>query len=133
MFCHCPKKVIQSIPPSKSAFDVLGVPRRFAVDLSQLSRKFRDLQRHMHPDKFANASSEAQAVADVASGRLNKANSTLKDPLARGLHMLELGGRKVTEHASISDPDFLMEIMELNEEIDDVAPGSDDAKALRER
>jgi hypothetical protein len=62
MFCHCPKRVIQPVPSSKSAFEVLGLPPTFKVDLAKLSLKFRELQRHMHPDKFANASDQARVA-----------------------------------------------------------------------
>ena len=53
------------------------------------------------------------------SSTVNKAYSTLQKPLSRGLYLLELHGQSVEESDTHIDPQFLMEIMEINEELAD--------------
>lgn len=49
---------------------------------------------------------------------MNKAYSTLINPLERGLYMLKLNGFSIEESKKEVDKIFLMEIMERNEEIE---------------
>ena len=58
--------------------------------------------------------------AQLQSSLLNKAYGTLKDPLARARYMLELEGVEVSESESLHEPELLMEVMELREELDEV-------------
>ena len=32
-------------------FELLGLPRRFAVDLAELERRYLELSREVHPDR----------------------------------------------------------------------------------
>jgi len=40
-------------------FSMLGVPRQFDVDEASLTRAYRELQRSVHPDRFAGAATES--------------------------------------------------------------------------
>lgn len=52
------------------------------------------------------------------SSLLNQAYKTLNSPLDRGLYLLEINGLPLKEGEDISfGPDFLSEIMEINEEL----------------
>lgn len=53
----------------------------------------------------------------LQSSMLNKAYSTLLDPLQRGIYMLNLEGDGIPEAASSADHEFLMELMEVNERV----------------
>jgi molecular chaperone HscB len=72
---------------------------------------------------------EEREVSEQYSALVNKAYSTLLQPLARGLYMLHLHGVNLEEGTTESDPQFLAEIMETNEELTE-AQYPDDVKRL---
>jgi molecular chaperone HscB len=98
-------------------FQVLGLPRKYELSKQMLSSSFRALQAKLHPDRFAVASEKEKAISSDSSSLVNRAYSVLKDPLARGLHLLELQGLTLEEGATSANAEFLMEVMEINEEI----------------
>lgn len=60
---------------------------------------------------------EEQNISAEYSSLLNKAYSSLHVPLKRAEHLLNLKGEQISEDQGVEDPMFLMEIMELNEEV----------------
>ena len=83
------------------------------------ANRFKALQWGLHPDKFAMATTEQADRATEVSSLVNLSYKTLQAPLKRGLYLLELAGRPVTEETQVADMEFLMELMELNEAIDE--------------
>lgn len=79
------------------------------------------MQKLLHPDKFSNKSEKEKQFSEILSSLVNKAYSTLLHPLKRGLYMLELNGITISEGTDNVNAEFLMEIMEKNEEIEDAA------------
>lgn len=66
-------------------FKLLQVEHNFEVNALELSKKFRELQSQVHPDKFAGKDDEREKVNSVDwSTLLNKAYKTLSAPLPRG-------------------------------------------------
>ena len=53
------------------------------------------------------------------SAAVNQGYKTLQKPLTRALYLLELSGHPLTEESLTLEPDFLMDIMTLNEEVAD--------------
>jgi len=37
----------------RSYFDIMGIEETFDIDLSELTAKYRNLQRILHPDKYS--------------------------------------------------------------------------------
>lgn len=112
-------------------FELFGLPRAFAVDRGQLDARFRELQRTMHPDRFAAASDLERRLAAQQATRINEAYQVLKDPLRRGRYLLELAGISVDdEHRTTRDTGFLMEQMELREALGEVRAAPDAFAAL---
>ncbi|XP_042721842.1 iron-sulfur cluster co-chaperone protein HscB [Lagopus leucura] len=91
--------------------------RSFRLDAQRLQRRFRSLQRALHPDRFGRRPAE-QLYSEQHSSLVNKAYQTLLHPLSRGLYLLELSGvEPAQETDSDADSEFLMEIMEINEKL----------------
>ena len=103
-----------------SDFELFGVPARFAQDRAQLDARWKDLQREVHPDRFAAQGAAAQRVAMQWSARINEAYQRLKDPQRRAAYLCELNGAPIqAENNTAMPPDFLMQQMDLRERLDD--------------
>ena len=108
-------------------FSVLGLPRKFELDLGAAEAAYKDLSRQLHPDRFAKADPRARKAALARTVELNDAWRTVKDPLRRAEYLLELagyalgGGEKspaTSKTREVSAPPmFLIEILELRDEL----------------
>ncbi|XP_042866683.1 iron-sulfur cluster co-chaperone protein HscB-like [Penaeus japonicus] len=115
---HCGAcKALQPADSKRNHFEVMGVEKRFGLDTKQLTRTFRLLQAQVHPDKFSLKSEREQQYAADHSSQINKAYRCLLHPVERALYLLELAGQPLHEGQIDMDPEFLMEIMEVNEEL----------------
>lgn len=115
---------------SKSYFELFGLPTSFDLDAEALAERYRELQRVVHPDRYANASEQERRLAVQGSSHINEAFQVLKEPLARARYLLSLHGVQVAAgKETTSDPLFLMEQMELREALAE-ARGADDPYAV---
>ena len=97
-------------------FDLFGLPIGFQVDTKQLRAAFMEIQRASHPDKFTQANEFEQEEALEKSAIANKAFTLLQNPTAILPYVLEIKGFLEKEEKYALSPDFLMAMMELNEE-----------------
>ncbi len=106
--------------------------RDFAVDAAQLQRRYFDLQRRLHPDRFAGKGARERALSQQQAAALNEAYETLKDPLARAAELLRLAGREVRfdGQGTVADPELLMEAMEMREALAEAATAAEAAAVL---
>jgi molecular chaperone HscB len=112
-------------------FQLFGIEVTFDVDLTQLSQTYQTLQKSVHPDKFAHASSQEQLIAVQKSAELNDAYQTIKQPLARAEYILTLREVELpNEQHTFGDTSFLMRQMELREMLEDVPLAEDVDSAL---
>ncbi|MFS1420305.1 co-chaperone HscB [Vibrio splendidus] len=112
-------------------FELFGLPLQFQLDGSLLSSQFRDLQRQFHPDKFAIASERDRLLAVQKAAQINDAYQVLKNPISRAEYLLVQHGEDIRgEQQTMQEPMFLMEQMELREELEDIADSSDPEDAL---
>ncbi|MGC2520184.1 MAG: Fe-S protein assembly co-chaperone HscB [Burkholderiales bacterium] len=110
-------------------FELFGLPQRFSVDIAQLDTRYRELQREVHPDRFAAASPAEQRVSMQLATRVNEACQTLKSPLARARYLLQLHGVDPQfETNTAMPPGFLDEQLELREALDETAQAGDAAR-----
>ena len=107
-------------------FELFGIPEQFAQERAHLDRRWKELQREAHPDKFAAHGPAAQRVAMQWSVRINEAYQRLKDPLRRAAYLCELHGAPINAENNTAMPaEFLMQQMQWREALDE-AQGSDD-------
>jgi len=101
---------------SQNYFDIFGLPVAFDVDTADLAERYRDLQRVVHPDRFANATDRERREAMQMAANINEAFQTLKSPLQRARYLLQLKGVDFDDQKDTSfDAEFLMEQIELRE------------------
>ncbi len=118
---------------TKNYFDLFGLPVAYVLDTGALSDRYRELQRVVHPDRYASASDQDQRLALQQATLVNEAYQTLRDPLKRALYMLQLQGIDTDQETAITrDPAFLMQQMELREALADVRGQDDPAQRLDE-
>lgn len=120
----------------KNHFDLFGLPLSFEVDHEDLSLRYRDLQRAVHPDRFANASEQEKRLSVQQAALINDAFQTLKSPLPRARYLLQLHGIDLDDNDTAMDPAFLMQQMELREALGEVrghAEPFDELNRLRDR
>lgn len=122
---------MQAADLSSDFFALFGFPISFDVDLSALAERYRDAQRAVHPDKYANASEAERRMSVQMAARINEAHGVLKDPLARGRYLLELRGVELDDMDTALDGAFLMEQMELRERLADVKDSADPHQQLQ--
>mgnify|MGYP000748913885 CR=1 FL=1 len=112
-------------------FQLFAIEVIFDVDLNQLSQTYQTLQKAVHPDKFAHASSQEQLIAVQKSSEINDAYQTLRHPLKRAEYILTLRGVDLpNEQHTFGDTGFLMRQMELREMLAEVKLANDADAAL---
>jgi molecular chaperone HscB len=101
-------------------FTLFGLPRRHALDRSELDTRWRALQSEVHPDRFAAQGDAAQRIAMQWAVRVNEAYQRLKDPLRRAAYLCELSGAPINAENNTAMPAaFLMQQMAWREALDE--------------
>ena len=108
-------------------FRVLGVDRRFDLDVAVVEQRYRELTRKLHPDRFARADARARRASLARSVQLNEAWRALKDPLRRAESLVELGRGHAGDRDAVP-PALLAEILELRQELGEARLEGDDVK-----
>lgn len=100
-------------------FDLFGIPVQLRVDAKSLTPRFFELSKQFHPDFFVNQDSVAQQEALDQSSLLNKAWKTFQQPDETIRYVLMEKGLMQEEEKYELPPDFLMEVMDINEQLMD--------------
>jgi molecular chaperone HscB len=113
-------------------FDILGIAPTFDVDLVAVERRYRDLSRVLHPDKYVGAPPAERRNALGKAVEVNEAWRLVRDPIKRAEALFRRGGVEVREGAEPkADPEFLMEMMEQRETLSDAKAKGDKKAAAR--
>jgi molecular chaperone HscB len=97
-------------------FELYNIPVSLQPDLQVVKQRFYELSRKYHPDFFSNATGEEQAEALETSSAVNKAWKIFNNPDETIKYLLQLKGLLEEEEKYQLPADFLMEMMELNEQ-----------------
>ncbi|MEZ5353703.1 MAG: Fe-S protein assembly co-chaperone HscB [Bryobacteraceae bacterium] len=96
-------------------FEVFGIRPSLAIDLSALQKRFYELSRQWHPDRFAARSPEERQQALDNTAALNDAFRVLRDPVSRAEYLLAHNGLAIAGQGGKDvPPDLLEEALELN-------------------
>ena len=105
-----------SAGPSIEPFALLGLSPAYEVDLAALERAFFERSKALHPDRMAGATAGERVAALTRSRALNDAYQLIKKPVPRAEYLLARAGVAIGDNERL-DPRFLMEILELREEL----------------
>jgi molecular chaperone HscB len=112
-------------------FELFGLVPSVDVDVTALEARHRALSLELHPDRQADPKARRLAVDKTAS--LNEAIKVLRDPIKRAFYLLKLKGvdleRDEAGEQRQMPIEFLEEVMERREALDDVRAKKDLAKA----
>ena len=100
-------------------FELFELPVSFKIDKSKLAQKYFELQKKYHPDFFAQGTEHEQEQSLEISSQLNKALKIFKNEDQTIKYVLQLKELLQEEEKYQLPPAFLMEMMELNEELSD--------------
>ena len=111
-------------------FAALGLPRQLTIDLDALERRYHELSRKIHPDRFASKGPKVRDASLRATATLTRSYRTLRDPVARGLYWLELNGEKLAENNKRVPPELAELVFEVQEQLAEMQLSSDPEAAL---
>ncbi len=99
-------------------FELFDLEQSFLPDQALVKKKFYQLSRQYHPDFYGNGSAEEKDKALEMSALVNKAYQTLQNQDLLVKYVLKEAGQLEDQKYQLS-PDFLMEVMDLNEQLMD--------------
>ncbi|MEO5912122.1 MAG: Fe-S protein assembly co-chaperone HscB [Pelobium sp.] len=98
-------------------FQFYDIPLTFYPDQNLVKKKFYALSKEYHPDFFANETAEKQNEILELSTLNNKAFQILSHPDKLLAYVLTLKGVLIEGEKYTLPQDFLMEMMEVNEDL----------------
>ncbi|HEY0679371.1 MAG TPA: Fe-S protein assembly co-chaperone HscB [Chitinophagaceae bacterium] len=101
-------------------FELYNIPIQLNPDKAYIKQQYYLLSRQHHPDFFSSKSPEDQAANLEISSAVNKAFKTFQDQDAIIRYVLQLKELLEDEEKYQLDPEFLMEVMDINEELMDL-------------
>jgi molecular chaperone HscB len=113
----------------KNFYQFFGIERKLALDTDALQKRFYELSRTWHPDRFSRKSASEQEQALEATAILNDGYRTLRDPVKRAEYLLTEEGFPIGEQRSKDvPPELLEEVFELNMMLEELKSGDDSAR-----
>lgn len=100
-------------------YELFELPISTVVDKTGISKKYIELQKKFHPDFYTNETEEDKENALTQSAAINKAYNIFSNKEKTLEYFLQLKNIIVTDEKYNLPPDFLMEMMELNEDFDE--------------
>ncbi|KAL7678103.1 hypothetical protein ACOME3_004331 [Neoechinorhynchus agilis] len=97
----------------KNYFAIFGFEPSYDIDEDDLKRIYRSKMKRVHPDHNNNSKNDDRAQV------LSTAYKTLRSSYDRAEYLLKLKGKDIAVQSM--DPKFLMEMMALNEEVEQIS------------
>ncbi len=129
----CPAcAAIQPLPTNADHFQVLGLERRLIVDSDALERRYFDLSRRLHPDRYQNGPAPARVASLGNTAVLNRAYRALRDPIERGIYWLGLHGESLGGGNNHVPPVLAEQVFEVQEKLAEMRAGGAQVGSLAE-
>jgi molecular chaperone HscB len=114
---------------SNNFYEFFGIEPKLTLDTDDLQKRFYELSRRWHPDRFSRKAPEEQARALEATAVLNDGYRTLRDPVRRAEYLLRHEGFPIGEQRSKDvPPELLEEVFELNMMLEELKGGDESAR-----
>lgn len=111
-------------------FELYEIPTSFRPDQALVKKKYYELSRKYHPDRFTLAAEEEQANALKMSSLNNEAYKALNNEDKLMAYVLKLNEILEEEEKYNLPPDFLMEMMDLNEVVSELEMEADNEELM---
>ena len=98
-------------------FKLFEIPLSLKINDASLLKKYYQLSKQYHPDNYTMANEVAQKNAEDMTTLINKTYETLKKPSLRLAYILQQEGIIESDEKYTLSPDFLGDMMELNEQL----------------
>ena len=106
---------------NQNYFQLFKIEQSVTIDSISLEKKYFELQKEFHPDKYVNAGDHEKRLSLQITSYINEAYETLKNDYLKSIYLLKVEGFEVgDQNNTISDPEFLMHQMELREEYEKI-------------
>lgn len=100
-------------------FTLFDLPMSLCPDVASVKSQFYKLSKQYHPDRVAQTDDAAKADVLHKAALINDAYKTLSDPDKTMAYVLRMHHLLEDEEKYNLPPDFLMDMMELNESVSD--------------
>jgi len=111
---------------TRNHFELFDLAPAYSLDIERLDDSYKELQTLVHPDRYAQAAGAERRASMQWTTRVNEAYSTLKDPVQRAKHILELHGVDVGFETNTQMPtDFLLQQLETREQLEEAIQKKD--------
>lgn len=111
-------------------FELYNLPVTLQPDTAKVKQQFYQLSRKYHPDFYGQATADEQAEILEKASQVNQAYKVLQHPEETIKYVLQLKGLLEEEEKYQLSPDFLMEMLDLNERAMEIN-GPEEAAQLR--
>lgn len=105
------------------AFAIFGLPRSFDTDMRALQAAYLRRSAALHPDRLTDPLEQAEAQRQAAA--INDARALLADDEARANLLLALAGGPAKEQDRSLPDGFLVDILEIRQEMEAALAGDD--------
>lgn len=116
---------------NQNYFELFGLPIEFCIDTDLLADRYLGLQKEVHPDNFAAGTDQEKRLSMQWATFINTANATLKSSLARAIYLLGLQGLQLENNPELP-PDFLMQQIELREQLESIEEADSNLEKLED-
>ena len=115
---------------SMNYFEIFQIPLALKVNKEELKSRYFELSRLYHPDYYANGTAEEKDAVLENSALLNKAYKTFQNQDETIKYVLTLKGLLQEEEKYELPPAFLMEVMEINEQLMEMEDAEEKARLI---